>query len=317
MKKKTALIFGVSGQDGSYLSKLLLKKKYRVYGVTRSNIKNNLINHIKLNIFKKINIFKSSCSSQLEIERIIRLSKPDEIYFLSGQSSVKKSFDEPLETYKSTILPFFYILETVRKLDKSIKIYNSSSSECFGNSKKIFCNEKTELNPISPYGKAKTFSLWIGIYYRKNYNLNISNGIIFNHESPLRDQNYVTQKIVSYVKKFNSNSNDLKLGNIDIYRDWGWASEYVELIYKINSQKKNDDYVIGSGRLYALKEFIKILFTEKKIKLNKILTSKKFIRPTEIKRIACDNKKIKNEFNWKPKNNLRDIALKMLNNELE
>ena len=315
-KKKIALIFGVTGQDGSYLSKLLLSKYYKVYGVTRSKNLKNLKNLYKLEIHKKINLIEMSNFDKKNISKLISKITPNEIYFLAGQSSVSLSFQKPVSTYKSNNIILFYILEYCRNSKKKINIYNSASSECFGNNKKIICNERTPFNPISPYGNAKSFGFWLTKYYRENFKINASNGIVFNHESPLRKKYFVTQKIVNYVKNYNRKSKKLLIGNLNIFRDWGWANDYVEIMYKINISKKNDDYVIGSGKIYSLKKLLKIIFYEKKISFKMVKTSKKLFRPMEIKKISSNISKIKKEFKWKPKHNITLIAKKLVNSEL-
>ena len=317
MKNKKALIFGVSGQDGAYLSNLLLKKNYIVHGITRSKKYKNLINLNEIGVLKKIYLKEFKKLNRVKINNLISKISPDEIYYLSGQSSVELSFKEPVSTYISNNLVLFNILEYCRIYNKKIKIYNSASSECFGNNKKIFCNEKTPFNPISPYGKAKSFGFWLIKYYRENFLIKASNGILFNHESPLRKKQFVTQKITEYARKFNKKkSKKLLIGNSKVHRDWGWANDYVNIIYKINKNKHNDDYVIGSGKHNSLLSFIKIVFREKNIPIKMLKETKKFKRPNEIMKICSDNSKIKREFNWKPKHNLKKIALKLINKEL-
>ena len=317
MINKKVLIFGITGQDGAYLSNLLLKKNYKVYGTTRSKNKKNLQNLTKLNVIKKINLILNTKVDKKKINKLISAISPKQIYYLAGQSSVEKSFIDPLDTYISNNLTLFYILEFCRKFNKKIKVYNSASSECFGNSNKIFCNERTPFKPISPYGKAKSFSFWLTKYYRENFKLNCSNGILFNHESPLRKKTFVTQKICTFAKNFNFKKNKkLYLGNLKVIRDWGWANDYVEAIYKVNSFKKNDDFVIGSGVSISLYDFVKIIFKEAKIPIKNLKGLNKFKRPYEIMKIGCDNSKIKKTLKWKPKNNLKDIATKLLKEDL-
>ena len=315
MKIKKALIFGITGQDGAYLTNFLIKKKYKVFGVTRNKKKNNFKNLIRFKVYKYVSVYLLIKPSQEKVNKLINKISPDEIYYLSGISSVVNSFKDPVNAYLSNNLTLFYILESVRKINPKIKIYNSASSECFGNNKKIYCDEKTVFNPVNPYGRAKAFSFWLTKYYREMFGIKASNGILFNHESPLRTKNFVTQKIVNYARNYKRGDKKLILGNTNVYRDWGWANEYVKIIYRINSNNKNDDYVIGTGKYRSLLEFIKIVFNEKKIPHNMIKNSKKFERPNEIKKIAANSNKLVKEFKWKPKYNLNDIALKMLNKE--
>ena len=317
MNKNTAIIFGISGQDGAYLAHHLLKKKYNVFGITRNKKKISLINLLKLKIKRKVKIRSLRFPNQNKIDKLISSINPTEIYYLAGQSSVSLSFKKPVETYISNNLNLFYLLEFLRRSKKNISLYNSASSECFGNNNKVKCNEKTVFNPISPYGKAKSFSFWITKYYRENFKIKASNGILFNHESPLRKKIFVTQKVANYAQNFEKNTKKkLVLGNVKVRRDWGWAPEYVKVIHLINSQKKNDDYVIGSGKNYSLLEYIKIIFNNKNIPLKMLKIAKKFYRPKEIIKISADNRKIIKEFRWKPTSNINTIALKMLKREL-
>lgn len=316
MINKKALIFGVTGQDGAYLSKLLTDNNYKVFGITRSKNKKNTLNLKKLNIEKKIKLILCNNFDKNNINNIISKIFPDEIYYLAGQSSVGISFKKPIETYKSNNLCLFYILEYCRTNRKKIKIYNSASSECFGNNKDIFCNEKTPFNPISPYGRSKSFSFWLMQYYRHNFGINASNGILFNHESPLRKKDFVSKKIISYALNFTKKSKKLLLGNIKIRRDWGWANDYVKAIYQINSSIKNDDYVIGSEKHYSLNDFLKIIFKEKKIPLKMVKQTRQFKRDSEILKICADTKKIRKNLKWKSNHSLKEIALKLLNKEL-
>ena len=316
-RNKIAMIFGITGQDGSYLSHYLLKKKFKVIGITRSKKKKNLENLNRFSIVNKIKLIKINSLNQKKIYKIIRKNNPTQIYYLAGQSSVSYSFIDPIEAYLSNNEILFYILETIRKQKKKIQIYNSVSSECFGNQKNPVCSEKSNFNPVSPYGKSKALSYWLSKYYRENYRLNVSNGILFNHESILRNKSFVTKKIINYYNTYEKDKKkNLYLGNINVVRDWGWANDYVEAIYKINPSKKNDDFIVGTGKSYSLLDFIKIIFKKKKIPLSKIKVSKKYKRPFEIKKIIANNKKIKRKLNWKPKLNFEDMAFKLVNNDL-
>ncbi len=318
MKRKKAIIFGITGQDGSYLSNLLLKKKYQVFGITRSKNRKNLKSLDKLQVTKKIKLLEVKKLSQKIIDQIIKKLNPEEIYYLAGQSSVSYSFEDPIDTYLSNNSGLFYILESIRNQKKKTHIYNSVSSECFGNQKYNLCNEKTDFNPVSPYGRSKALSFWLSKYYRENYKIKVSNGILFNHESILRNKNFVTKKIVNFVKNYKKSNKkeNLYLGNIKVVRDWGWANEYVEAIYKINSNKISGDFVVGTGKAHSLYDFIKIIFKKKNIPLSRIKISNKFVRPNEIKKTVANNKKIKKVLNWKPEIKFKDMTLKLLQDEL-
>ena len=316
MKKKKAFIIGVTGQDGSYMSKFLLDKNYSVFGFTRSLKKNNLKNLKILGVEKKINLKKYNDNNFNEILKYIMKYKPQEIYFFSGQSSVNFSFKNPLETYESNIIILFEILEILRikKLNK-IKVFNSSSTDCFGENKNLYNNEKNFFFPISPYGKAKSFSFWLVKFYRENYKIHSKNGILSNHESPLRPSSFVLKRIINFAKSHKNNY--LKLGNINIYRDWGWAPEFSEAIFKINNSKIPDDYVVGTGKITSLKYIISRIFKLEKIdkKFLKINTPKS-LRPADIRRIGTNPNKIYKNLNWKSKIKIDQIIKKMLINEL-
>lgn len=291
MKKKTAFIIGVTGQDGSYLSEFLIKKKYRVFGYTRSIKKNNLKNLRTLGIHKKLKLKKYSEFNPNNIYKDILREKPNEIYFFSGQSSVSKSFNFPIETYHSNVCILFEILDLLRskKLNK-IKFYNSSSTDCFGKSFKYPKNENDLFYPLSPYGKAKSFSFWLVKYYREKYKIHSKSGILSNHESPLRTENFVLKRIINFAKKHKKNY--LKLGNLKVYRDWGWAPEFVKAIYKINVSKFPDDYVVSTGKLTSLKYIVKKVFNMFKIDLKYLkINSLEVMRPSDIQKIGTSPKK--------------------------
>ena len=316
MIKKKAFIIGVTGQDGSYMSKFLLDKNYSVFGFTRSLKENNFKNLKILGIKNQINLkgYKNN-NINIILKSILKI-KPNEIYFFAGQSSVNLSFKNPLETYESNISILFEILELLKKkkLNK-IKFFNSSSTDSFGKNKNIYNNEKNLFFPISPYGKAKSFSFWLVKFYRENYKIHSKNGILSNHESPLRPSSFVLKRIINFAR--NHKNNSLKLGNINVYRDWGWAPEFSEAIFKINNSKIPDDYVVGTGKITSLKSIIKRIFKLKKIdkKFLKINTPGS-LRPTDIKKMGTNPKKIYKNLNWKSKTNIDQIIKKMLTNEL-
>lgn len=313
--QKKIFIFGITGQDGSYLAHYLLSKNFTVYGFTRSKKKSNLKNLIKLKIIKKINLIKFEQLNFKVIEKLILKLNPSQIYILSGLSSVAKSFDRPIEAYKSIIIPVFSILEICRKNNLSIQVYNSSSTDCFGNSKKI-CNEKTLFNPISPYAKAKAFSHSFVKYYRDFFNINCSSGIASNHESLLRPDNFAIKKIINYVLNFNS-KRKLIMGNTNIYRDWGFAPDFVRAIYKINSSKKRDDYIIATGLSTSLDLIVKKIFSIRGInKKFYVKNFKNYERNREIKKVVCDISKIRSNLNWKPTHKINDFLPKLLKKEL-
>ena len=316
MIKRKAFIIGVSGQDGSYMSKYLLNKKYLVFGFTRSKTKENLKNLNLLNIKKKIKLTMYKENDPEKILKDILKIKPNEIYFFSGQSSVSLSFKKPLETYESNVNILFEILELLRiKKLNNVKIFNSSSSDCFGKNKNLLNNEKSLFFPVSPYAKAKSFSFWLTKFYRENYKIHSKSGILSNHESPLRPTSFVLKRIISFAK--NHKKNYLKLGNIEVSRDWGWAPEFTKAIYKINTARLPDDYVVGTGKITSLKYIVKKIFKMKKIdkKFLKI-NNKSSVRLFDINKIGINPKKINKELKWKSKTNINQMINKMFSNEL-
>jgi len=306
MKKKIAFILGITGQDGAYLAHYLKKKNFIVVGFTRSLIKDNLKNLKKLDILNHVKLIKYKEDKGALIVKKILEFKPSQIYILSGISSVGKSFDSPIETYKSNLVTLLDILEICRKKELPTKIYNSASTDCFGGKTKI-CNEKTIFSPISPYGRAKASSYWLVKYYREFFNVSCVSGILSNHESILRPENFVTKKIINYVNNFNSRKK-LTMGNTNVFRDWGWAPDFVEAIFKINNAKKRDDYLVSTGKSVSLKYVIKKIFLLSKINKNFYTTNNyKHKRTNEIKKVFCDSTKIKKNLNWKVKHNIDDI----------
>ena len=295
MNKKKAFIIGITGQDGSYLSKFLTEKNYLVFGYTRSKKKKNLKNLKTLNTLKKIKLKKYLDSNPKTILNDILKFRPNEIYFFSGQSSVNLSFKNPIETYESNTKILFEILELLRlKKIYNIKLYNSSSTDCFGKNFKIFNNEKNFFSPISPYARAKSFSFWLVKYYRENYNIHSKSGILSNHESPLRAENFVLKKITSFAKKHKKNY--LTLGNIEVHRDWGWAPEFVQAIYKINISKVPKDYVVGTGKITSLKYIVKKIFKIMKIDQKYLkINSLHALRPSDVKKIGTNPRSIYKE----------------------
>lgn len=300
MDKKICLIVGISGQDGSLLSEFLLKKKIKVVGTTTTN---NVSNLKKIDIKKKITIIYSKKYDKSFFKRLIKKFKINQIYYFSGQSSVAKSELLALETIESNTIPLINILEVLREEKKNIRLINAVSSEMYGSGKQKI-DEKTVVNPNSFYGLAKSISYEIARTYRDQFNLNLSNLILFNHESKLRPDYFVLKKIISGVKNLKEKKKKKKIivGNLNIKRDWGWAPEYVQLMNKIANSKYKEDFVIGTGKTYKLKYLVKEIFTLNKLPIkNNIKTSKKFFRNNEIKENYASIKKIKKIFNWKPK----------------
>ena len=337
--KKIALIFGVTGQDGAYLSKLLLKKNYVVHGIKRrsSSLNTQRIDDIYLDPHKKTNFYLhyGDLTDSLSVLKIIEKIKPNEIYNLGAQSHVGVSFDVPEYTANVTALGTLRILDAILtlKMQKKIKFYQAGTSEMFGASKPPQ-SEKTLFYPRSPYGVAKVYSHWITINYREAYNIFACNGILFNHESPFRGETFVTKKIVTGLCEiFLKGSGKLYLGNLYAKRDWGHAEDYVLAMWKMLQKKKPMDYVISSGKQYTVKYFIHIVCKKLGMKItwkgnglneraywkNKIIISidKRYFRPTEVTSLRGDSRKARKELKWKPRHNIYSLASEMIDEELK
>ena len=341
IKKKIALIFGITGQDGSYLAEFLLKKNYIIHGVKRrsSSANTERIDHIFDSInFKSKNFFihYGDVTDSSNTINIINKVKPDEIYNLAAQSHVRVSFDVPEYTANSTALGSLRILEAIKNLNlKKTKYYQASSSEMFGMQKKgIPQNEKTPFHPMSIYGVSKVFAYHTTIFYREAYGIYASNGILFNHESPRRGPTFVTKKIVQALVRIKmKKQNSLSLGNLYAIRDWGHAKDYVETMWKILQYKKPDDWVIATNEEMTVKDFINKC--AKKLKMNLIWKNKgikevaidkntdktvikidkKFFRPGEVDFLKGDYSKAKNLLNWKPRYKSDDLINDMIKYE--
>ena len=313
-QKKRALIFGVSGQDGSYLSRFLVSKKNQVYGTTRNNNKRNLKNLISLEIANKVKIFKCDIKNFYQVKKIIQKIKPHKIFYLCGQSSVTESYINPAEAFKSNTLGLLNILETVKESNRKIKVFNAVSGQIYGNQKKNIYNEKSYIEPQSPYGVSKASSFWLTKIFREWYGIKCCSGILFNHESPLRSNEFVTKKIINNCKLIKKGKlKYLYMGDINIYRDWGWAPEYVEAMYLMLKQKKPKDLVIGSGKRHSLKNFIYEVFRLLKIPRKHLKTNtKKFMRKNDIRSYRADPRLAKKILNWKAKTTFKKIIYKMV-----
>ena len=313
-QKKRALIFGVSGQDGSYLSRFLVSKKNQVYGTTRNNNKRNLKNLISLEIANKVKIFKCDIKNFYQVKKIIQKIKPHKIFYLCGQSSVTGSYTNPAESFKSNTLGLLNILETVKESNRKIKVFNAVSGQIYGNRKKNIYNEKSYIEPQSPYGVSKASSFWLTKIFREWYGVKCCSGILFNHESPLRSNEFVTKKIINSCKLIKKGKlKYLYMGDINIYRDWGWAPEYVEAMYLMLQQKNPIDLVIGSGKRHSLKNFIYEVFRLLKIPRKHLkANTKKFMRKNDIRSYRADPRLAKKILNWKAKTTFKKIIYKMV-----
>lgn len=258
---KTALICGVGGQDGAYLSLFLLGKGYRVFGTSRDAQGGSFTNLQRLGIGDQVTLLSMAPEDFRSVLMAIKACQPDEVYFLAGQSSVGLSFEQPAETIQSFTLGTLNILEACRMIDKPIRQYHAGSSECFGDTAGIPATETTPFSPRSPYAVAKASAFWLVNNYREAYGLYACTGILFNHESPLRPSRFVTQKIVQAAKRIAAGSAEkLTLGRMDISRDWGWAPDYVEAMWLMLQQERPENYVIATGHTVSLQEFVSKVF---------------------------------------------------------
>jgi GDPmannose 4,6-dehydratase len=335
---KKAIIFGVTGQDGAYLSKLLLSKNYIVHGVKRrsSSFNTARIDDIYRDIHIKSNFFLhyGDLTDSLSVLKIIQKIKPDEIYNLGAQSHVGVSFQVPEYTSNVDAIGTLRILDSIitLKLQKKTKFYQAGTSEMFGASKPPQ-NEKTSFHPRSPYAVAKLYAHWITINYREAYNIFACNGILFNHESPIRGETFVTTKIIKSLCQFKTKGySRLYLGNLYAKRDWGHAKDYVFAMWKMMQKKSPDDYVIATGIQYSVKDFINIVAKELKLKIiwkgkglsekgfvnNKLIVSidKRYFRPTEVDSLLGDATKARKKLGWKPKFNIKTLVKDMIEKEL-
>jgi GDPmannose 4,6-dehydratase len=315
---KTALIFGISGQDGSYLAKLLLKKNYKVYGVSRDLEASNLSNLYELNIFKDVEIFSATTSDLNSVMQALTKSNPDEIYNLSGQSSVSLSFDQPIETIESIIVGTQNLLDSIRLFNSKIKFYNACSTECFGNTGNNRATEKSTFHPTSPYAIAKATSFWQVANYREAYGIFACSGILSNHESPIRPERFVTQKIISAACRISKGSKEiLSLGNLEIFRDWGWAEEYVEGMWLMLQEIDPDDFIIATGETNSLKSFVERVFLNLDLDFNEhIKINHENFRPLDSKTSLVSPKKAEDILGWKAKTSFDLLIPKLIANKL-
>ena len=319
MKKKIALIFGVSGQDGSYLAEFLIKKNYSVIGATRNKSKKNMYRLEKLKIFNKVKIIQGVALDQKFLNKIIKkYSSIKEIYYLAGDSSATDSFIYPHKSFESNTTGILNILLTIKKINKKIKIFYAASGQFYGNSKNNYYSEKSVIKPTTPYAIAKAAGYWLVKIFRENYDLYACSGILFNHESPLRNDEFVTKKIINVSKQIKKNNKvKLRMGNIDVYRDWGWAPEYVKAMWLMLQQKQPIDLIIGSGKKYSIRDFVNEVFKKMKIdKKNLITGTNKLIRKIDIHSYRANTALCKKKIKWETKITFKRIIHKMINDEL-
>ncbi len=311
---KTALICGISGQDGSFLARFLLEKGYKVWGTSRDAQGSNFPNLIRLGVKERINYLSLVPEDFRSVLVCLRKSNPDEVYYLAGQSSVGLSFEQPAETIQSIALGMLNVLEACKMMDKEIRIYHAGSSECFGDTFGKPASESTPFHPVSPYAVAKASAFWLVDNYRNAYNLFACTGILFNHESHLRPIRFVTQKIISSAKRIAAGSDEkLTLGRLDISRDWGWAPEYVEAMWLMLQQPTPEDFVIATGQTNTLQSFVAEAFGQLGLNWEEYIEqNQEFIRPTDLLLSVGNPEKAELQMGWKAKSKMEDVIRLML-----
>ena len=313
---KKALITGINGQDGSYLAEFLIEKGYEVWGILKRNsVAENQTARISNEIFPKLKLEYADLTDLASLIRVIQKVQPDELYNLAAQSHVRISFDQPLYTTNATAIGALNILEAVKMVSPNTKIYQASSSEMFGNSVDSdgYQRETTPMNPVSPYGCAKVFAYNISRNYRHSYNMFVSNGILFNHESPRRGTNFVTNKVCKEAVKIKLGlSNELKLGNLDATRDWGHAQYYVRAMWGILQLDKPDDFVCATGVSHSVRELCDYVFSLLNLDYKEYVTQdEKFLRPEELHNLKGDSSKLVKATGW-----AHDYTFKSMLNEM-
>lgn len=318
---KSAIITGITGQDGAYLSKFLLNKGYNIIGLIRDNSKSKLKNLEYLDIKENIKFIKVNILDLSSIMRIIEKNEIDEIYNLAAQSSVSLSFKEPIETLELNIMSTTKLLEAIKVSNPKIKYYQASSSEMFGNIKKEYLpiDESSVFRPISPYGISKAAAHWITVNYREAYNIFAVCGIFFNHESVLRNKSFVTKKIINNAVKITKGlANELRLGNLRIFRDWGYAPKYTEAMWLMLQQDIPKDCIIASGEAHSLEEFVKIVFEKLDINFEKyVKIDKNLYRPIDLEISYGDNSKAKRELKWEYNISFKQLINKLVEDEIK
>jgi len=315
--KKKALITGITGQDGSYLSELLLEKGYEVYGmVRRASVERfERIAHIQ----DRINLVQGDLTDQSSLDEAVKTIQPDEVYNLAAQSFVPTSWNQPTLTGEVTGIGTTRLLESVRKIKPDAKFYQASSSEMFGKVREVPQTELTPFHPRSPYGVAKVYGHFITVNYRESYNIFACSGILFNHESPRRGLEFVTRKITSHVAKIKLGLiNELRLGNCDAKRDWGFAGDYVEAMWLMLQQSEPDDFVVATGETHSVQEFVELAFGHAGLDWKKhVVLDPKFMRPAEVDLLVGSPEKAKAKLGWQPKVSFPELVKMMVDADMK
>lgn len=316
---KTALITGITGQDGSYLAEFLLSKGYNVYGLIRrtSTESTGRIQHLLDN--EKVELISGDIIDQLSLLHAIHKSQPDEIYNLASMSYVKASWDHPVGTADYTGVSVTKMLESIKKVNQKIRFYQASSSEMFGKVQETPQKESTPFYPRSPYGVAKLYGHWITVNYRESFDLFACSGILFNHESPRRGMEFVTRKIAYNVAKIKLGlANSISLGNMDAKRDWGYAGDYVKAMWLMLQQEKPEDYVIGTGETHSVRDFVETAFNHVGINdwQKHVKVDERHLRPAEVELLMADPAKAKRQIGWQPEVSFKELVAMMVDSDI-
>lgn len=313
LANRRAMICGISGQDGAYLARLLLEKGYEVIGTSRDAQSGKFINLRKLKIYERVTLCSMTMTDFRSTLQVLKHYDPDEIYNLAGQTSVGLSFEQPVETLESIAVGTLNLLECVRFLQTNTRIYNASSGECFGDTGENPASEITSFQPSSPYGVAKSTAHWLVSSYRKAYGIHASSGFLFNHESPLRLERFVTQKIVQAAYRISiGRQESLRLGNLDIERDWGWAPEYVEAMWLMLQRSQPEDFIIATGSSIKLREFVETVFDVFGLDWRRyVIVDEKLFRSADQLFSRANPSKAHSELNWRAQTMPLDVARRL------
>jgi len=314
---KTALITGITGQDGSYLAELLLSKGYKVFGLTRRS-STNVTSRIE-HLLTKVELLPGDLLDQPSLIEALEVAKPDEVYNLAAQSFVQTSWNQPVLTAEFTAVGVTRVLEAVRKAAPKARFYQASSSEMFGKVQAVPQIESTPFYPRSPYGVAKLYGHWITVNYRESFKMHASSGILFNHESPRRGIEFVTRKITYHAALIKHGlADELRLGNLDAKRDWGFAGDYVEAMWMMLQQDRPDDFVISTNETHTVKEFVELTFARVDLDWKKyVKMDEKFMRPAEVDLLIGNSAKAKKVLGWEPKTTFKELVNMMVDSDLE
>jgi GDPmannose 4,6-dehydratase len=316
MMSKTAFVTGITGQDGSYLAELLLDRGYRVCGMVRRSSTENFerINHLR----ERIELYQADLLDQTSIAGVLAQVQPDEVYNLAAQSFVATSWNQPVLTAEYTAVGVTRMLDAIRQVCPRARFYQASSSEMFGKVLEVPQKETTPFYPRSPYGVAKVYGHYITLNYRESYGMFACSGILFNHESPRRGLEFVTRKITHHVARIKHGlANELRLGNLQAKRDWGFAGDYVRAMWLMLQQDSPDDYVVGTGQAHTVQEFVEVAFDHVRLDWKKyVVVDPKFVRPAEVDLLLCDPSKAKQKLGWQPEMTFEQLVTTMVESDL-